>query len=207
MYIPTYYKNEDREAIRDFLKQNEFAVLVNQVEGKLWGTHIPLQLGVNEDGKEFLFGHMSRGNHQWKSLEENEEVLAIFQGPHSYISSAWYDHENVPTWNYIAVHVYGKARIIEGEALWQVLKNLIDTYEADRKKPVRLEHISPDLVKKEMKGIKGFKIEITDIQAQFKLSQGHNGENRKNVEEQLDKSYDPQAKQVAQAMKKYTPEK
>ncbi|XLS27805.1 FMN-binding negative transcriptional regulator [Flavobacteriaceae bacterium M23B6Z8] len=207
MYIPTYYKNEDPEAIREFLRRHEFAVLVNQAQGKLWGTHIPLQLGLNDQGKEVLLGHVSRGNQQWKSLETNQEVLAIFQGPHHYISSSWYDHENVPTWNYMAVHVYGKARLIEGEALWKVLKNLIDTYEANQARPVRLENISERLVRKEMKGIKGFEIEITDIQAQFKLSQGHSTETRKNVEDQLYRSLDSSAIEVAEAMKKHAPEK
>ena len=68
MYIPPYYKNEDPKSTREFLKQHEFAVLVNQVEGKLWATHIPLQLGVNAQGKEVLYGHVARSNPQWQSF-------------------------------------------------------------------------------------------------------------------------------------------
>lgn len=206
MYIPPYYKNEDPKSIREFLKQHEFAVLVNQVEGKLWATHIPLQLGVNNEGKEVLYGHVARSNPQWKSFKNNPEVMAVFQGPHSYISSSWYDHENVPTWNYQAIHVYGHARLLTNEELWQVLNNLVDSYELHSEKPVKLEEISPKYVKNEMRGIKGFEIEITDIQAQFKLSQGHSANNRERVIEKLQNSKKAASTEIAVAMKKFAPE-
>src|ERR1700712_1365723 len=117
MYIPPLYKNNDEAAVRDFIDKNSFGILISQVNAKLWGTHIPLGLDKNDSGQDILTGHISKGNPQWKNFRDDSEVLAIFPGPHSYISSSWYDHENVPTWNYIAVHVYGKIKIIEGEKL------------------------------------------------------------------------------------------
>lgn len=117
MYIPELYKNENQEEVNAFLQQNSFGILVNRTNGKLWATHIPLELDTNENGKSILFGHISKENPQWESFESDANVLAIFSGPHSYISSSWYEKENVPTWNYIAVHVYGKIKIIEGEAV------------------------------------------------------------------------------------------
>jgi len=105
MYIPDLYKNENQQEIEHFLHENGFAILVNQTNGKLWGTHTPLFL-EKQNNKLILSGHISRENQQAKSLINSDEVLAIFNGPHTYISSSWYDHENVPTWNYIAVHVY-----------------------------------------------------------------------------------------------------
>src|SRR4051812_15778197 len=114
MYVPKQFKNNEPAQIKDFIRKNGFAILVSQCEGKIVATHLPLEL--NEDGEK-LSGHISRANPQWKNFDQGTEVLAIFNGPHAYISSSWYNHENVPTWNYIAVQVYGKIAIIEGEEL------------------------------------------------------------------------------------------
>lgn len=107
MHIPHHYKNENISEVKDFLKSNSFGILVNQVNGKPWATHIPLELDVDAGGNDILVGHIAKANEQWKGFEENEEVLCIFNGPHSYISSSWYKKRDVPTWNYIAVHIYG----------------------------------------------------------------------------------------------------
>ena len=103
MYTPAYAKNENEEDLKDFIRKNGFGIVVSTVDGKLWATHIPLIL---VGGK--LQGHISRGNKQWRALPQNEEVMVIFLGPHTYVSSSWYDHENVPSWDYVAVHVYEK---------------------------------------------------------------------------------------------------
>ena len=111
MYIPSHFKNDDAAEVRDFLTKNSFGILISQADARLWATHIPLELDKNENGQDILTGHVSRGNPQWKNFADNSGVLAIFPGPHSYISSSLYDHENVPTWNYIAGHIYGKIKI------------------------------------------------------------------------------------------------
>jgi transcriptional regulator len=141
MYIPDLYKNENQEEIHNFIHQNGFAILVNQTNGKLWATHIPLILEEKE-GKQILVGHISKENPQAESFKTNDDVLAIFHGAHSYISSSWYDHENVPTWNYIAVHVYGKVTIYNHEQAVSSLKKLVDKYEAKSENPVRVENLS-----------------------------------------------------------------
>lgn len=133
MYIPDIYKNENQEEIIDFLQKNSFGILVNQTNGRLWATHIPLELDTDKNGKQILHGHISKENPQWESFANNDTVLAIFSGANSYISSSWYDYENVPTWNYIAVHVYGTIKIIEGEAVIESLKKLVDKYEKAQK--------------------------------------------------------------------------
>ena len=134
MYTPDIYKNENQEEIKQFLQENSFGILINQTNGKLCATHIPLELDRNKEGKQILHGHIAKENPQWRGFEENDTVLAVFSGPHSYISSSWYDHENVPTWNYLAVHVYGKIKIIEGEAAINSLKKLVDKYEKNSRK-------------------------------------------------------------------------
>lgn len=123
MYTPDLYKNENPEEIRTFLKENSFGILINQTNGKLCATHIPIELELNAEGKEILQGHISKLNPQAEGFTANDEVLAVFTGPHSYISSSWYDHENVPTWNYIAVHVYGKIKIVDYETSVEQLKS------------------------------------------------------------------------------------
>lgn len=201
MYIPEIYKNENPEDIRSFLKSNSFGILVNQTEGKLWGTHIPLELDTNSAGKEVLFGHISKENPQWQGFAKGTEVLSIFSGPHSYISSSWYDHENVPTWNYIAVHVYGKIRIIEGEEMLSSLKKLVDKYEAASENPLKIENLSAETMM-QTKGIVAFEIEITEIQAQKKLSQNRDDKNHSVIISELQKSDDPNAHSIACEMAK-----
>ena len=201
MYIPHHFKAKDIDQVKAFVKENAFAVLVSVHKGKPVATHIPLLLQQKE-GKDYLLGHVSKGNPQWKSITDQEEILAIFSGAHTYISSSWYDHENVPTWNYTVVHIYGKARIIEGEELWLSLKHLVDKYEAGREGRVRMEEMSEALLRKELRGIVGFEIEITKIEAAYKLSQNRNDHDYKNIIHRLEEQLDSNAQQVAAAMKK-----
>src|SRR5690349_18720896 len=107
MYTPKIYQDNNPASIRKFIHENGFGILVSITGGQLWATHIPIML--SDDGTK-LIGHVSRGNKQWKDFG-TQEVLTIFSGPHTYVSSSWYDHENVPTWNYLTVHVYGTIRI------------------------------------------------------------------------------------------------
>ena len=200
MYIPNYYKNEKIEEVRSFLTKNSFGILINQGNGKLSGTHIPLELDTDEEGKDVLIGHLSKANPQWKNFKDNEEVLAIFQGSHSYISSSWYNHEDVPTWNYIAVHVYGVIKIIEGDELLDSLKKLVDKYEKNSENPVSVGNMSEKTLK-QIKGIVGFKISINEIQSAYKLSQNRDDSDYHNIIEELEKTEDPNSIDIAKEMK------
>jgi transcriptional regulator len=200
MYIPELYKNENQQDIQNFIHQNGFGILVNQTDGKLWATHIPLLL-EEKKGKQILVGHVSKENPQAESFKTNDEILAIFSGAHTYISSSWYDHENVPTWNYIAVHVYGKVKIHSLDETIEALKRLVNKYESKSEKPVRVE----DLSKKTMlqaRGIVSFEIEISSIEAKKKLSQNRDDKNYKNIISKLENSDDSQSIEVASEMKK-----
>lgn len=201
MYTPEIYKNENQEEIKKFLQENSFGILINQTNGKFCATHIPLALETNNEGKDILCGHISKENPQWIGFTDNDQILAVFSGPHSYISSSWYDHENVPTWNYVAVHVYGKIKIIAGEAVIESLKKLVDKYEKKSENPVRVE----DLSKKTMmqsRGIVAFEIEITEIQATRKLSQNRDKKNHQNIISELEKANTNQSIAIANEMKK-----
>jgi transcriptional regulator len=200
MYIPEIYKNNDPAEIREFLTQNAFGILVNQTDAKLWATHIPMLFGTNTQGKEILTGHISKENPQWKSFTDAAEVLAIFSGPHAYISSSWYDHENVPTWNYIAVHIYGTVKILQGEAVIQSLKELVDKYESGSENPVRVEELSQKTMR-QANGIVAFEITITDIHAVKKMSQNRDQKNYENVISELEMTQNHEALEVAKIMK------
>ncbi|WP_350292207.1 FMN-binding negative transcriptional regulator [uncultured Croceitalea sp.] len=182
MYIPHYYKNKNVDEVKEFLRKNSFGILINQVDGKPWATHIPLELDKDEDGKEILVSHISKANPQWKEFEKQPEVLCIFNGPHSYISSSWYKEEEVPTWDYIAVHVYGKLTILDEEAVMKSLHKLVTKYEKDSKNPISLHNMSQKTLR-QVKGVVGFKIEITDIQAAYKLSQTRSGDHATIIKE------------------------
>ena len=199
MYTPKYAQNTDLDSIREFIKQNGFGILVSQSAQKIVATHIPLQF--SPDGSKLL-GHISKANQQWKNFTDQHEVLAIFSGPHAYVSSSWYDHENVPTWNYIAAHVYGRIRMIEGNELYESLKNLLDKYEAASENPVSMRSMSPEYVRKSIQGLAGFEISITSIEAAYKLSQNRDHKNQLRVIHELEKRKDAGSLKVALEMKK-----
>ena len=201
MYIPDLYKNENQTEIRNFIHENGFALLINNVDGKPWATHIPLLLETNSDGKELLVGHLSLENPQAQSLQNDSEVLAVFSGPHAYISSSWYDHENVPTWNYIAVHIYGIIRILNYDETITSLKKLVDKYESESENPIRIEDLSEKTMR-QARGILAFEIAVTSIQATKKLSQNRDAKNYATVISELEKRNDYQSVSVAAEMKK-----
>lgn len=201
MYIPKQYRNEDAADIEQFIKANSFAALVNVAEGRPRATHTPLVLTTDVSGRQVLFGHISKANPQWRAFESGGEVMAIFSGPHAYISSSWYDHENVPTWNYIAVHVYGKIKLVEGDELWRHMAGLVDKYEAGLPKPVSLDKMDPVATRKEMKGIVGFEIEITEMHAASKLSQNRDERNMQLIVDGLEQKGDADSVQMAEILK------
>jgi transcriptional regulator len=203
MYIPPLFKNTDTEEVRAFINQNSFGILVNQTNSRLWATHIPMELDKNEFGGDILTGHISKGNPQWKNFTDNAEVLAIFPGPHTYISSSWYNHENVPTWNYIAVHIYGKVKIITGDKLLSALTKLVHKYESVSNRPVSVETMSEEFLRKQINGIVGFEIDIEEIQPAYKLSQNRDAVNHENITHELDKQDNHDALAIAAEMKKH----
>jgi len=198
MYISRLYREEDRAKILEFLKQNEFATLVAYDGEKPTASHLLFE--VTEEGESlFLNGHMSKLNPLWKSFEKNDEVLVIFQGPNTYISPTWYNHVNVPTWNYQAVHLYGSPRIVSGEEYYAMLSRLISRHEGGTN--YRLESLPPNFVEKQMNGTVGFQIQVTRIEANYKLSQNRNDEDYHNIIVRLDERDDEMSHAVAEAMK------
>jgi len=198
MYIPKLYREEDREKILEFLRANNFPALVTHDGEKSLATHLPVEVIESEDGMLTVLGHMSRANPQWRSFGE-QEVLLIFQGAHTYISPRWYGHVNVPTWNYMMVHVYGKVRLVEGDALYSLLSHLVKKHEESTS--YSLEGLPQDFVQKEMNGVAGFAVDVTRVEAGYKLSQNRNDEDHENIIRELVGRGDEQSAGVAKAMR------
>jgi len=199
MYIPAQYRNENLSEVREFLKQNSFGILVSQVDGKPWATHIPLELDTDAEGRDILVSHIAKANPQWQYFTDTMEVLCIFNGPHSYVSASWYQEEEVPTWNYIAVHVYGTLQLLDEAGVLASMHKLVDKYEKDSENPLSLDHFSKKTMR-QVKGVVGFQIMITEIQAAKKISQGREHDHPKIIEalEQRDAA----AKSIASEMRK-----
>ena len=199
MYISKLYREEDRAKIVEFLKQNAFGTLVTYDGEKPIASHLLMEVTDNE-GNLFLNGHMSKANPLWKTFEMNPEVLVIFQGPHTYISPTWYNHVNVPTWNYQAVHVYGSPRIVTGDEYYAMLSRLVAGHEGGTN--YRMETLQQDFVEKQMNGTVGFQVNVRRIEASYKLSQNRDDEDHHNIIERLREREDEMSHQVADAMKK-----
>lgn len=199
MYIPEIYKNENPEEIRDFLRANGFGILVTHKEGKSCATHIPLELAINAEGEEILHGHISKANEQVAHLIDGIEVLCIFNGPHSYISASWYDFEEVSTWNYIAVQMRGKLTVLDADGLRKSVKALMNKYEASQENPVDMENLSEKTMR-QISGIVGFEIEITEIHAAKKMSQNRDDKNHSAVMDRLRENGNAAEKAVAEEM-------
>jgi len=198
MYIPKLYREEDKDRILDFLRKNNFAAFVSFDGDRPVATHVPTELHEDGNGKLTIYSHMSRVNPQWRTLE-NQDVLLIFQGPHTYISARWYNFINVPTWNYTIIHVYGRAREIQGEELYSLLSRLVQKHESNTE--YRLETLPQDFVQREMNGVYGFAVDVQSIDAGYKLSQNRNDEDHLNIVSELEKREDEDSKQIAKAMR------
>lgn len=201
MFIPKHFQVKDINEIKEMIEKHSFATIVTTDKGKPIATHLPLQL--TEEGEDyFITGHMAYGNPQWKTFETSESVLVIYQGPHAYISSSWYEHENVPTWNYQAVHVYGQASILSEEELKLDLITLLEKHEKHRENAILWDKLSPQVLEGQLKGIVGFKIKVQEIQAAYKLSQNRNKEDYDNIVEKLQEEENLHSQQLAEVMKK-----
>ena len=201
MYISNYYCQEDLGRVADFVREHDFATLVLSQDGIPVASHLLVDFEADSDGTWLINGHMARANKLWRAFDSVKEVLLIFGGPNTYISATWYNHLNVPTWNYIAVHLYGAPRIIDGgQELQDILSRLVKRYET--KTDYSLESIPQDFVEKTMRGAVGFQVRVTRVEANFKLSQNRDGEDHATIIRQLEARGDEQSVAIANEMRK-----
>ncbi len=201
MYLPKSFHETDNNKLFEIMRQFSFATLITAPGGVPYATHLPIHLDDKRGDYGTLVAHIARANPQWRDFEAGSEVLVIFQGPHSYISPSWYEiHPSVPTWNYVAIHAYGKPRLIEdmGE-LQAMLGTLVNTYESGFEHPWEMD-LPEDYLHKMMKAIVGFEIEITRLEGKFKLSQNRGEHDQWLVVQALKDSADPLIREVAELM-------
>lgn len=197
MFIPKLFEVTDFEEIRGFVEENAFGSIVTVHDGRPVATHLPFQF--RRIGEEWMVtGHFAKANPQWKNIE-GQEALVMIQGPHAYVSSSWYTHENVSTWNYQAVHLYGGAQLMDEKELEEELALLMRKYERHREKPVLWETLSEE-TKKQKNAVVGFKIKVNEIQAAYKLSQNRNSTDYRRVIEGLRNEGNVEADRMATLM-------
>ncbi|MGB6478036.1 MAG: FMN-binding negative transcriptional regulator [Candidatus Sulfotelmatobacter sp.] len=202
MYIPEYFRVRDHEDAIKFMRANPFAILISSTESGPFATHLPIFVRAeNGEEKIILRGHVAKANPHWRYLEQQPQCLTIFHGPHSYISPSNYTaRESVPTWNYGAVHLYGNAQVFSSpEALQGILHELIHTFEP----AYASQWASLDEAYRErmLRQIVGFEIEVTKMEAKFKLGQNRAREYQHNMITSLEKANDTVVSGVARLMK------
>ena len=199
MYIPEFNRVEDREAWLAFMRANPFAILISTVDRSPYATHLPLAI-KEADGEVRLRGHVARANPHWKSLEPAAESLVIFHGPHVYISPALSEaRESVPTWNYAAVPVYGRARIVDEKEAREILEELIAEF--DSSYAAQWASLGEDYRSRMVRHIVAFEMVADRIEAKFKLSQNRTRTEQANIIEALAGSGDSSASGIAALMK------
>ncbi len=198
MYIPKINLTTDRDEIVAFMKQFSFATVITAKDNFPIATHLPFLVSIKDD-KVILTSHFAKANEHWADIE-NDKVLTIFSEPHAYISPTNYNKElNVPTWNYISVHAYGKGKLIlETEKTFAVLEATIDNYESSYKQ--QWDNLPEDYKLKMVNGIVAFEIVVTDLQAKKKLSQNKTKVEQHKIIDSLLKSKDSNEKLIADYM-------
>lgn len=199
MFVPKLYRSEDMEVMRDIIKENSFALLISSVD-KIRATHSMMMLNETDSENPYIETHISRANPQAKTLKNGDEVLCDFLGAHTYISSSWYDHINVSTWNYEAVQIHGKVELMNQDELYSHLDKLTTKYENFQQCPMMVKDMGREFVEKEMKGAFGIKVIPTEIFIKQKLSQNRKENDYNNIISHLEQS-DAQAQKIAEKMK------
>ena len=201
MYIPAHFVETDPAALHAFIERYSFGLLVTPVDGLPFATHLPFLLDRTGGAHGTLIGHVARANPQWRQAG-GQTALAVFSGPHAYISPAWYEAENVvPTWNYTAVHASGPVEVIEEPAaLLGIVERTVATFEAGRPSPWSFDTRGP-FVDRLLGQIVGFRIPIERLEGKRKLSQNHPPERRAKVVRALAAQGGADAREIAEMMR------
>ena len=205
MYIPSAFRQNDLASLHREIRACRLATLVSHDEHGLQASHLPLLLRPEEGEHGTLYGHLARANPHWKALEGGE-ALVIFNGADGYVSPSWYpakaEHGKVvPTWNYIAVHAYGRAEVFDdAERLLALLGALTDHHEQPRPQPWTIDDAPRDYIDGMLRAIVGFALPIERLEGKWKLGQNRNEADQAGVQRGLEASLDPRDRALAQRM-------
>jgi transcriptional regulator len=201
MYIPSAFEVKDPAKIGEVIASNSFAILVSRDGDSFFASHLPFLYKPEQGEKGKLISHMARANRHWQLFQEKEEALVIFNGPHAYISPNWYVAEvAVPTWNYVTVHVHGFPKIMKTDAeLDAVLDETVKKHESGLPNPWT-PNLPVEQKAKLRQAIVGFEMEITRIEAKFKLGQNRSKEDQEKMIQTLQASGDAESVRLAKVM-------
>lgn len=202
MFMPAVFTESRPEILRQVMRENSLATVVTAAGGVPFASHLPVT--IDDDtatGGIKIRGHFARANPHWNQLAAGEEALAIFQGPHAYVSPSWYeDPQSVPTWNYVTVHASGRARLLDPSELRALLNDLVTLHEGTAGEPWRFDSLPAGDADQLMEAIVGFEIAVSRLEGKLKLSQNRSGEDQRRVRDQLRTSVNPMARDVARWM-------
>ena len=178
MYIPDAFREENPAVLHEIMRRYSFATLISGSAASLQASHLPFLFDAE---RNVLRCHMARANRQWNGFQDGGEVMVLFQGPHAYISPTWYETQlAVPTWNYVTVHAYGQARVVDETALRAIVDDTVRLHEADRENPWPMP-LPEEYLAKLLRGIVGFEISITRLEGKLKLSQNRSAADVRGV--------------------------
>lgn len=202
MYNPKAFQIEDPNVAVEFMRRHNFATVISVLDGELQAGHVPFIVEERTSELPTLYAHFARANPQWQTFDGAHEALVIFRGPHGYVSPSLYDvHPAVPTWNYQVVHAYGMPRLIEGEAATRDhVFALVKQHEAAQPQPWQPD-LPDDYTAGMLRQIVAFRIDITRIEAKFKLSQNRSATDRENVTAAFETSNDAATRGLGHAMR------
>jgi transcriptional regulator len=195
MYSPPYNRIENRAELLEFMRANNFPLLVTGTGGALHGSHLPV-MAQERDGKLVLDMHMARNNAQWQEFFD-EEVLVVFFGPHAYVSPRWYEEqERVPTWNYASVHVYGVPKVLsDAKQKYESQRRLVAAL--DPQWLPKFDALSAKYVEGMLEGIVNFEVAVTRLETRWKLSQNRSRGEQERIAAELEKSGDSAERALA----------
>ncbi len=203
VYLPPVFTETRPEILIAHIERYDFGLLISHGERGLVASHVPFLVEQRGDSNQlYLQGHLARPNPQLADLARDSEVLAVFSGPHAYISPRWYaSGPAVPTWNYADVHAYGAVRLMDDEQLCDLLRRLSERHEGGSEAPWRMEDQPADYMTGMLRGIVGFEICVTRLEGKFKLSQNRPAGDRPRITAALEARGDAEAGGVAQLMR------
>jgi transcriptional regulator len=205
MYSPPYNRVEDRRELVEFMRAHGFALLVTATGGAPMASHLPVTVEDGEGGL-VIHSHMAKPNPQWQEFFE-DEVLVVFSGPHAYVSPRWYEaKERVPTWNYAAVHAYGKVQVTADKAVKHASQRRL-VAELDPGWLPKFDALRPEYVDQMLEGIVTFDIAVTRLETRWKLSQNRGRREQELIAAELDKSADPSLRALAALTRKHLVER
>ena len=206
MYLPPHFKQEDIAELHRAIGEARLATLVTSGSEGMEASHVPILLDAGEGAYGAIRGHVSRANMQWRRVDAAVPALAIFLGADAYVSPSWYPTKQetgkvVPTWNYLAVHAYGRIEFFEDATrLRAIVTALTQRHEGRRAQPWAVEDAPADYIAGQLKGIIGFRLAIDRLEGKWKLSQNRNAADRSGVVEGLRTEGGPAEAAVAEAM-------